>query len=148
MKDVQLCNIFKPMILAFSQHHFESKIFSSTSFQLVRLWFGWDLIHSLAFTAKEKMKQTQINIFNITWLKAHCSHQLVKCRQICIWILMVHCCKLIGIDQKECRFHLQCLSGSRYCNTRKMPWSLLHSLSPSVILCCGGCSSAMLLSSW
>ena len=122
--------------------------FSSTSFQLVRFWFGCDLSHFLAFPDNEK-ENKHIDIFKIIWMEAHCSNQFIKCRQMWIWILMIHCCKLMGTDESEkIGFHFQGLGGSRYCNTRKMSWPLVHRIFSNVLLRGGACFSVMLLSSW
>ena len=96
-----------------------------TSEALIWKWFE----SFFSLFCQWKRKQAHINIFNITWLKAHCSHQFIKCRQMWIWILMIHCCKLIGIDESDkSGFYFQGLGGSRYCNTRKMSWPLVHDI--------------------
>jgi len=60
---------------------------------------------------------------------------------------MIHCCELIGTDQSEKKgFYFQGLGDSRYCNTRKMNWPLVHDIISSVLLGGGACSSTMLLS--
>ena len=90
----------------------------------------WKWFESLfSFTRQWKRKQTHINIFNITWLKAHGSHQFIKCRQMCMGILMIHCCKLMGTDESEkIGIYFQGLGGRRYCNTRKMFLLLVHDI--------------------
>ena len=81
----------------------------------------------LSFTCQWKGKQVHINNFNISLLKTHCSHQFIKCRQMWIWILMIHCCKLMHTNESEKNgFYFQGLGGSKYCNTRKMHWPLIH----------------------
>ena len=48
---------------------------------------------------------------------------------MCIWILMIHCYKLMGTNETmENMFYLQGPHGSGHCNTRKMSWSLLHGI--------------------
>ena len=57
------------------------------------IWMWFEPFFSLS--CQWKRKQTHIIIFNITLLKAHCSHQFIKCSQMCIWIL------IMGTDETE-----------------------------------------------
>ena len=42
---------------------------------------------------------------------------------------MIQCCTLMGTDESEKKgFHFQGLGGSRYCNTRKNIWPLVHDI--------------------
>ena len=91
------------------------------------IWKWFESILSLS--CQWQRKQAHINIFKITWLKAHCSHQFIECRQMWTWILMIHCFELMGNDESEkSGFYFQGLDDSRYCNTRKMPWPLIHNI--------------------
>ena len=83
----------------------------------------------LCFTCQRKRKQSHVYMLKISFLKAHGSYQFIECREMSIWIFIIHSSELMRTNQaEESWLHLQSFSGGWYCYARKISRPLLHSI--------------------